>query len=323
MPPLKPGQKIDLKIVRKKVANLQKLENQAINLNNSYNDLKYTITGGSKSIEKKLQELRTEIKNEIGRIKQLMAPSREGDVTKIIRILEKDCSEALALYKSSRLFMFRGTRSKSPKMAYIGRARDDRNPMDSQIIAQKLYDMLLTKRKIVAQRHNSIFVTSNYLSASDYANGMVNNIFIIFPKNGFNYSWSPKKQDLVLELEEFSRKKVLDLKKVSDFKKKLIQISNERKMKKPFFLKPYFNIIDHIYQVKRFIKKYKLDFDFDLEIAKVIKFDVLNKIYNPVNTRIKKALEHKHEILINGEYIALNADMFTNMLSKRYGQPKN
>jgi hypothetical protein len=58
-------------------------------------------------------------------------------------------------------------------------------------------DARLKKQNFTALRSNSIFCTTNYGTASAYGDV----VFVIFPINGFSYTWSPQIRDLTVDFK--------------------------------------------------------------------------------------------------------------------------
>jgi hypothetical protein len=72
----------------------------------------------------------------------------------------------------------------------VGQSHKKRKTKDTSSAIQTGVDKVLASKGFTALRHNSIFTSSRVEIASDY--GIP---YIIFPKNGFSFTWSPKIQD--------------------------------------------------------------------------------------------------------------------------------
>lgn len=106
--------------------------------------------------------------------------------------IEQNCSDFLKSAQAADKFLYRGQRdTKLP--VFVGRPRADREPKDSSVEAQKLADKCLTIMGFKALRSNSIFTSADYSQADNYGT-----VYAIFPKNGFDFTWSPKHDDLVI-----------------------------------------------------------------------------------------------------------------------------
>lgn len=107
--------------------------------------------------------------------------------------IEKNCSEYLAAVRAANgNLLFRGQDDASQPL-FVAYPRADREPKDSDPEAQKLLDNYLSLCGFKALRSNSIFTSADRDQASNYGD-----VFAIFPKNGFSFTWSTKHDDLVI-----------------------------------------------------------------------------------------------------------------------------
>ena len=139
----------------------------------------------------------------IQKIKAKKGPFEE----KYAPLLLRDCKQIIRAYKkanhdfkgvrslSHAKCLFRGTNRKPE--AYIGMPRVDRNPKDTSKLMHNQINMLLTRAGFEATRANSIFVSSNIGQVEDYGTA-----YIIFPLDGFKFTWSSKYGDLFSEALE-------------------------------------------------------------------------------------------------------------------------
>ena len=114
---------------------------------------------------------------------------------KYFTYIEKNCSEAVAAVKQTGQFLYRGQDDASLPV-FVGYPRADREPKDSDEKAQKLCDKWLGMMGFKALRGNSIFTSPNRDQASGYGD-----LYAIFPKNGFQFTWSTEHDDLVMHSE--------------------------------------------------------------------------------------------------------------------------
>jgi hypothetical protein len=117
---------------------------------------------------------------------------------KVCKFIEENCSTFLKYSKENKKFLYRGSKD-DYKTYSLNRSRNNRKPIDSSLKAQRECDKSLLSQGFKALRGNSIFCSSDYNHASNYGN-----VRVIFPVNGFNFSWSKKHKDLVLYDEDFS-----------------------------------------------------------------------------------------------------------------------
>lgn len=109
----------------------------------------------------------------------------------LANFIKVNCSQFLKL--STGKFLYRGIDSMPGgfKNYFIGKSPKDRLPRDTDINVQTKIDQKLLDGGFIAIRSNSIFCTSVLAQAQFYGFA-----YIIFPFNGFDYTWSPKISDL-------------------------------------------------------------------------------------------------------------------------------
>lgn len=105
--------------------------------------------------------------------------------------IERECSEALA---AMRYFpgdlMYRGINGSRPSI-FHDTIRTDREPRDIPMALHQVIDQWMADHGFQARRSNSLFVSSDRMEASMYGT-----VYLVFPKNGFNFTWFYKTSDL-------------------------------------------------------------------------------------------------------------------------------
>ena len=129
--------------------------------------------------------------NEIGSV-------RPPSITKEIM---RNCRQIVQLYISQTdAFFYRG--AKRSDSSYKSVTIDDRKPRDTDRFTHDRMTTAMKETGLKAHRGNSIFVTSKFDIARGYAEEPRPNkpkegkVYMIFPVDGFAYSWSPKVYDL-------------------------------------------------------------------------------------------------------------------------------
>ena len=112
------------------------------------------------------------------------------DTKGIINQLKTDCSDSISAMKTAEDFLYRGI-STDMSDAFIGRSRENRKPIDLPQHYQDTIDLSMKAVGMEALRSNSIFCSGALSQAGCYGE-----IYIIFPVNGFKFSWSPIVKDL-------------------------------------------------------------------------------------------------------------------------------
>jgi hypothetical protein len=111
-----------------------------------------------------------------------------------IALIKRDCSEALAAMKATGRFLYRGVPGATLR-AFKGASRENRRPLSTKAHFQVLIDEMLSHYGFKALRSNSIYCTSAYEEAQYYEKGS-GHLYMIFPINGFDYTWSRYSGDL-------------------------------------------------------------------------------------------------------------------------------
>jgi len=134
--------------------------------------------------------------NEIGSV-------RPPSITKEIM---RNCRQIVQLYISQTdAFFYRG--AKRSDSSYKSVTIDDRKPRDTDRFTHDRMTTAMKETGLKAHRGNSIFVTSKFDIARGYAEEPRPNkpkegkVYMIFPVDGFAYSWSPKIEDFFNDLE--------------------------------------------------------------------------------------------------------------------------
>jgi len=110
--------------------------------------------------------------------------------TKVVNFIKTNCSDILKLYQRSGQYLYHGFKEKH-QLLFLGNPRTDRKPRNSEPKFQEAIDNHLKDAGFKALRSNSIFCVPLRRRSSYYGSP-----YIIFPLNGFNYTWSDKFFDI-------------------------------------------------------------------------------------------------------------------------------
>jgi hypothetical protein len=256
-----------------------------------------------------------------------------------------NCSESIAAMREAKSFLYRGIKSTKGDI-FLGRPRANRNAVDTKGSIQKEVDKFYTAAGFTALRSNSIFCCGDINTAISYGDP-----YIIFPINGFAFTWSPKIYDFYDYMQSkdinnpsdlYSNQDVLDtIRKSSDrIANKLDSIIIKRRFDdvgdELYYIKVWFNDISYEYnpkEIPKFLmkaskkcfdieKKYKVDLKtihaYISEINELLKTTILTSDQVLSNLQytdkdFAAALKSKKEIIVNGEYYA-----FTNNKYHKY-----
>jgi len=109
----------------------------------------------------------------------------------IVPLLTSKCSEILSFYKKTNGFLYRGIKVQKPVIIQPEMNENSRMPVDVSIDSQRVIDLKLKESGFNALRGNSIFCKGSLHYAKSYGEP-----YIVFPCNGFHYTWSDKIYDL-------------------------------------------------------------------------------------------------------------------------------
>lgn len=111
------------------------------------------------------------------------------------QLIATHCSDIVATYRAAHAVLYRGIEL-TPSVPYIiGESPIKRKPKNLNIAAAKVIDSQLLKAGFVATRSNSIFCSSWRSLTQQYGTLMV-----IFPYNGFDFTYSTLFSDLYLNM---------------------------------------------------------------------------------------------------------------------------
>lgn len=119
----------------------------------------------------------------------------EKQLSTVVSLIEKNCKLALHSMMQASSFIYRGIKKTEniPPVVFMGQPRIDRKPKSSTEAFHDNVNLAFRMAKFKANRSNSIFVTSVIGDAAMYS---ISNLYMIFPIDGFAFTWSPKINDL-------------------------------------------------------------------------------------------------------------------------------
>jgi hypothetical protein len=127
--------------------------------------------------------------------KQEFVPSNTNVSQSFSKFLA-NCSESVSEMKKANRFLYRGV-NRPVSTIFVGASRGDRRNMGTPDDVQETLDDYLSGNDFSALRSNSIFCTGDRMDAGGYGDE-----YLIFPINGFNFTWNLKIHDFTLWLEE-------------------------------------------------------------------------------------------------------------------------
>lgn len=209
--PLKPGQR--QVVPTQEAGDISGILAKSPKLQEIYTTLEQTIEKTKQELSKADGWNQSWLKSRLQRDEKNLDSFKTGvqNIGSILPKLKADCSEALASFSKAGKMLYRGIQvdDDDAALVFLGMPRDDRKASDTSQAVHELLTKMFTKAGIKANRANSIFCSANKSQAASYGD-----IYIIVPKNGFDFSWSPKYRDFYNDfiedvgnsIEEFNRK---------------------------------------------------------------------------------------------------------------------
>lgn len=106
------------------------------------------------------------------------------------------CKKYLEAVRSSGFWLLHGGKVTKENTWLQTQAR---LPRDSDLAASQAFDQILQQLGCQALRLNSIFTTTSFTRAQDYATQAKGSVYLIFPDDNCHFSWT-NKQDLTLRV---------------------------------------------------------------------------------------------------------------------------
>ena len=325
---LQPGekQKLDVKVVKLKIAKIESMKEELDKLESAQRMAGplgiAPTTFANKELTAKMAEFHAMLDAEEAKLRAQVEQATATAVASqaksfgpLVQTIQKECSQALKAFKATGKILFRGVKKgKSNAPAYVGRSWSERNVLNSTEEGQKVFDYALQKLVISALRSNSIFTTSDSDQASSYGN-----LYIIIPKNGFQFSWAVQEPDMVIDdVSPLYKEAAIDL--IIDNVDKLVEAgkmssdASGYEWQEVLQFEGYEASIKYLRDAKypaTALKKITLDNMIDYHH---IKYNI-----EPTNKNFNEALASGNEVLINGEYYAFDLSKFKDILSGLLG----
>lgn len=230
--PVKPGERKGISFSLKK---LDKINRQLSDYKKSLNYMSMATL--PPEMQKDLDQLQNKLTGEIKKVqaayddsykKSLSANDRPVKMENLFKALSKNCSQIIKVYKeinrnnfNQNKFLYRGIRSSDD--ALYGKPYDARKPKDSDGELHELLNNAMDSAGLKAKRDNSTFMTGDRSQASGYGNSL----YIMFPVDGFQFTWSKREKDLILDSSK--RKDMMDNNVVTE----IIEIIQDAKEENP------------------------------------------------------------------------------------------
>jgi len=128
---------------------------------------------------------------------------------RVATYIEQHCSDILSVYQNINRFLYRGIDGATAPLIF-GETPTNRPAKDTPCDIHERINNIFRESNFIARRDNSIFCTSRKDRARDYGR-----LYVIFPMNGFNYTWSTEIEDMYEDCyyadQKFSQDEFLNL----------------------------------------------------------------------------------------------------------------
>lgn len=190
---------------------LKKLDKMLYQLNDykgSMSHLKSSASALPNELKAELQQLQDKLNAEIEKVNtayqieynRATVNDRPVKMDNLFKALAKHCKEIIKVYKelnkntfNKQKFLYRGIRASDD--ALYGKPFEARKPKDSNADLHELVNGTIKDLGLEANRENAMFVTGDRGQAGGYGNSL----YVMFPVDGFKFTWSKTTKDLVLD----------------------------------------------------------------------------------------------------------------------------
>lgn len=133
----------------------------------------------------------------------------------IVKTILEECSDYVPYTKEGTLY--RGINGNHDSFLYQ-EYPSNRKPTHSTIILHDFLNDVFARKGFKTNRSNSIFCSGRSSDAATYGT-----VYVVFPKNGFNFLWSPKISDAYNNVDIFKETKLSKMisKTIESFNKKV------------------------------------------------------------------------------------------------------
>lgn len=233
---------------------------------------------------------------------------------KITRAIKKNCSDILAAYHEANKVLHRGVTHVSKPIIY-GKSSNNRTPLDSPMANHRLVNSLMKELGFDARRDNSVFTTRDLNDANAYGE-----VYVIFPVNGFKFTWSKKFADIIL-----SQRRMATMIPDEVFVDVLQTVFSSNDLLKDFeirvdssaeYLKDSTTFSDNLkFRIFAWATHHP-ELQPKLDFKHTITAKVLQTHMQYDNTNLVAAIQSGHEVYITGSYYGISVKRAASILSK-------
>lgn len=310
--PVKPGERKDISFKLKKLdkvnAELQEYKQSLYHMG---------ATKLPPALKQEMDALQEKLNAEIDKVQKAydaayqksLVNDRPVKMNNLFKALSKHCKEIIKVYKelnkntfTAQRFVYRGIRANDD--ALYGKPFEARKPKDSSAELHDMVNNAINSLGFEANRENAMFVTGDRSQASGYGYSL----YVMFPVDGFKFTWSQTVKDLVLDSGK--KQQMMD----SDIIDEIRAIVTAAKEKNPE--------LPVMYPSDLFSNGYSYDSDFERVsdlidkglipdtaqelLDNILTYDSTQKHFKFTDQDLFKAVMSNKEIYIKSPYYAVN-----------------
>jgi len=232
--------------------------------------------------------------------------------------IAKNCTEIVKVYtdlnpdfKTSEAKVFyRGI--KSTEDALYGKPFDERRVMSSSSRLSDIFNKGMEAAGFEARRDNSSFVSGDKSQASGYGK-----VYVMFPKDGFSFSWSRNTKDLILDRGSYP--KMLDYELLAPLKDFVLTNREKLGAKYDFIFNNLFgeyNLEYNLNSIKKAIEAGDIPKEFMplTELENIMTPEGIVKGFDLDQEDLTGAIASGNEVFIRGAYYAVQESLMKNIM---------
>lgn len=319
--PVKPGERKEISFKLKKLETVQsKLDAYKRSLYNMAGSaLPPELQGDMDALQEKLGQEIKKVQAAYDQMyeKSIAASGRPIKMDNVFKAIAKNCKQIVKVYKelnrnsfNKQRFMFRGIRSSSD--ALYGKPFDARAPKDSNTELHELVNGTIKNLGFEANRENAMFMTGDRSQASGYGNSL----YVMFPVDGFTYTWSQVEKDLVLDSGK--RMSLID-KEVASKIRRAVRLATEKDSSIPIsypddlFTSGY-DYQNDISKVTSLVERGLLSDDIKELLNELLTDTSIQEYFKFTDKNLFEAISSNKEIYVRGDYYAINTNYMDQLI---------
>lgn len=237
---------------------------------------------------------------------------------KLLNQIQRDCSLYISQAQAAHGWLYRG--SKTFSSVRMGTSPTARPAKDSDPQVSKWFDDNLQQAGAVALRSNSIFTTGDSEHAAGYGH-----LYVVFPKNGSDYTWTNHKDIILQPNDMFSNSQAWPhVQKIRQYMHDNLSKVPENINRIWVKLLTWNSAGDMMLKVINDFDQLGLPEQFRPHWATPQSHEQFIRKYQPQTNKtagIAAAIASKHEVLVKGDYYALVAPDWASKIQKKWQVP--